>query len=794
MGCLLKINIYFLWFWTLIASIAMGGESLELAKSHSKSPRKTPAITENRRPIHEWTAEQIMKNFMFVGDFEQKEDTRENSKEVFWRYPLTMPKIGFELDLDERLDSPAVLAAFPKTEGEGRAIQHLNRGRIYFLEGNFEEARKTWLSGRARYGSSYDYHRRLDYFIAQSFTYQAFNKWKANGRDYNLQDVRQNFVNSATFLSWAFDRKKDLFDPVLEQLAPRSFYNQAVIYYNYQRWAGVAGTLMNGLDFLRKAGRKEYRREMRRMKAEMHIRDRSYLEAVQELDLSLRQDEDIQSAAGIMARIGDIYFDLNNFELAEEVYSAANRIDRELRQIRPSQYILRGESLFWLGKFDEARKTMAYAQLAASLPQSIEDLDTNMQALASLRIADSWLALGNFEKAKLSYFQHSQEFRGHPTAIFADIRLACLELPEYEGNNIQHARQILAAIKDKNDTIPPPAQEMSWTCETASYAQHERTPEMVDRVREMANRYPNSALLQKLVEPVREVQVRKIDEYFASNDLYGAVQFFEKTRSFLFPVVNQNLAVKLFSAYADLNQAEKAKEFLGSFNDYKKDDHGWLQMATVLVELSDSAALPEKKKFEHSSQDLAKQMLKLDLRLNLDKSNRMYLHRILGRPNGQEHYPWILVTGLKWLESDISIGCDVVYPVLQRMQDKNKNWLDKQYESKASIFIDKSLKDLLRFETNCAYSLMEFEIGLHNQAIAALARRYLERDYIPFNPQTAAIIWNLSEQSLAQGERSSAEALWKLLSTKGSPDLPEVKFARTRLKDQPTELENLWRN
>jgi len=761
---------------------------IAFARKGPKPPPKEDPNTE----IYERSADSIIQNFMFVGDFEQKEEIRPNSHEVFWRYPSTLPKVTFDLDMNPNFDTEAMRADFPSTQGEGRAYQHLNRGRVLFLEGNVDEARKTWLSGRARYGRNYEAHRRADYFIAQAFMYQGWIKWKEKDKQYETPDVRQSFVNATTFLAWAFDRKKDLPDALLERVAPRAYYNQSVIYYNYERWAGVMGSVSNGLDFLRRTGRKEYRRELHRMMAEIHIRNRSYLEAVQELDLTLRQDEDTASSAAIFARIGDIYYDLNNFELAEEVYAAANKISRELNQIRPSQYILRGESLFWLGRFEESRKTMQYALQAAGLPQSVEELDANMQALASLRIADSWLATRNYEKARLSYFQHGQEFRGHVTANFAKIRLACLELPEYEGNNILHARQLLQELKDQADVIPPEAQEMAWTCETASYAQHERTPEMVERVRAFAQNYPNSEFLQKLVEPVREVQSRKIDDYFKAGDVYGAVQFFEKTRTYLFPEVNEKLANRLFSAYAEINQAERAREFLETFEKSRMNELGLLQLAAVLVELVDKEQ--DKARWQRRNRDLALELEKLDMFLPLENRVRLYLHRIINHQEGSEHYPWILALGLKWVEDDVSIGCDIVYPMLQKIQTNEKLRNRFAVQRATKYFIDSSLKDLLRFETNCAYSLMEFEFSMHKEAISELAQRYQKRDYIPFNPMTAAIIWQVAEEAHAQGDKAAATTLWTLLTSKGGAEIPEVRYAQSRLRVQPTELENLWQN
>jgi hypothetical protein len=146
------------------------------------------------------------------------------------------------------------------------------------------------------------------------------------------------------------------------------------------------------------------------------------------------------------------------------------------------------------------------------------------------------------------------------------------------------------------------------------------------------------------------------------------------------------------------------------------------------------------------------------------------------------------------VEDDVSIGCDVVYPMLQKIQSHDRLRERLAVLRTTTRFIDGSLKDLLRFETNCAYSLMELELDMNKGAITELARRYLKRDYIPFNAMTASIIWHVAEESNAQGDKESAVALWKLLTTKGGAEIPEVRYAQSRLRVQPTELENLWQN
>jgi len=751
---------------------------------------KSAKAPKAKAPVRKPTAIEIVRNFTFIGDFDMKDETRNNSKEIFWRYPSTVPKVKFDVQLER---SPEKLKEyFPVTMGEGRPLQHLNSGRVLFLDGKYEEARQTWLSARARFGKSYAYHRRNDYFIASAFIYKAYDYWLAHGKTYDLPELRQDFVNANTFLSAAFDLKKDLPDAVLDKIAPTAYYNQAAILYNYERWAGVVGAANRGLDYLRTSGRIEHRRAFRKMLAETNIKNRDYLEAVREIDMTLRQDEDPATAGVLFARVGDIYFTLNNFELAEEVYDAANQIDTEYRQIRPSQYALRGESLFWTGRYEEARKNLAYALQAMASPRSQEVLDANMQALASLRIADSYLAEKNLEKAKLSYFTHAQEFRGHVTENFAKIRLACLELPYYDGKNIQHARELLADVKDQLDKIPPVAQELAWTCETASYARHERTADMVEKVRRFAGLYPDSGLLQTLVEPVRDVQATAIDAYFNANDSHGAVLFFEKTRQTLYPKVSEELSKKLFAAYVDIHQSKKAEPFLKPYESSNLENLGKLRLAVAYGEIAGSKPVKQRGEWLKKLQTLNAGFIRDAVFFEKQPSIALAIDRVMDTPGHDTLFPWVLKQAMRWAEDDISVGCDMVYPLLQSVAD-TKNIPDDVLAA-ADGFVDKYLKDLLRFETHCAYSLMEYEATHSKLSKADLVDKYLQRAYLPMDKTTAPIYWSVAEQAMKEGSLEAATKMWTLIVSKGDPKLPEVRYAKLRLDPKKTELENLWGN
>ncbi|MBF0443941.1 MAG: hypothetical protein HQK54_18680, partial [Oligoflexales bacterium] len=621
----------------------------------------------------------------------------------------------------------------PITPGTGLPIEHMNIGRLKFLEGNYLGAKEIWLTGRGTYGKDYEYHRRNDYFIAMALFKLALDETVEKRKRFGMD-------NTATFLSWAFQNKKDLKDSFLDMVAAKAYYNLAAIFYNHQSYAAAYGAATDGMNFLRETGRSEYRTELRRILVESYIENRNYFEAISELDAGLRQDVDRRQAAAMLARAADIYFDLNNYVLAEDLYSLANKVSYEDEDVVPIRFVLRGESLFWLGRFSEAQKMFDYALSGVYGAGEEGELSYEYASIASIRIADAWLARGDyekmqakksyyfrikqhqnespdwnmkiekarkeyekerepFEKAKLGYFRHITDFRGYKenrTVDYAKIRLACLELPEYEGNNIRHARELLRSIrpiknkkqidkteKDKSENdeevIKPNEKEanreslnleaihLAWACEVASYAQHERTPEMVEKVREFAEEYPRSRFLKDLKGAVISVQGSKLEEYFSKGEIYLAVDFFEKNRNTLFKNLTSSERRKLFSAYVDLNMSEKAVEFWDGFKDLEETDEAALRKVVMVSEVATGSS---DKKWKQLNIRLSEIMQKRAWKDSASPKHRLFINRIVSTDEHEIHYKWMLNLEDFWAKKEskeYAVLCENTFILLSKM-------------------------------------------------------------------------------------------------------------------------------
>jgi tetratricopeptide (TPR) repeat protein len=725
------------------------------------------------------TIEQQIREFRFVADFSPKEETREIPGELFWRYPLELPKVEFPFEAE----FTDLAREFPRTDGEGRAVQHLNRARTLFLEGDLEGARKSLLSAKARYGKEYSYHRRTDYLLAYVFMKEALADMAARHVDLDDPKTKGKFSNAATFLTWAFNLKKDVPDPLVDFATPKGLYNLAAIYFRYDRFAGSFGAASLGLDFLRASGRKEFRMAFRRINAENYIKNGTFLEAVQELDEALRQDYNPADAAAILHRAGDIYFNLNNYELAEEAYDLGARADESLRQISPAQLILRAESLFWLKRFKEAQ-LMLYNALEGAAFRKQKNLPSPAAAAwGALRSADIHLALKDVEKARLGYFRVTSEHRNQVAAKVAKVRLACLELPQYQGNNITHAREELAGLRGDND-LPPGARELAWACHTASYSSRERTPEMLEKVRAFSKAWPDSRFLKEMAEPVRETQAKSIENYFGAGDDYGAIAFFENNRKRLFPKsVPPAVQQKLFRAYVDTGRSPKAIEFIPSVDQKNVSDVDLLRIMTALSETRNA-----KKIIARSNQLTSRKWT-----IKRDLASEDFIARIVEMNLDMANMPWLVKLYDAWGEADEGLMCEgqiALWTRASTLPEKTRRKM--QLAARVSKAISEYMPDLLEDDPSCAATLLDMEYNLQAKNPMRLADTYLSRKDWKQSPESIRHVWALSE-TLAGTSPGSAKKLWQMIVEKGEPGSNEVIFAKSRLDPNATEFEKIWR-
>ena len=275
-----------------------------------------------------------------------------------------MPKPKFELDVNIDINDPKFVEQIPPTYGSSRVEELINEGRVEFMKGNFQKAREIWLHGHRTYLKKNNISKRFTYYLALAMLSLAKEKLN-QGAKWDSDEIKGLLYSVTTMYSKAFGLKDEVRDEAIDKFQAKAMYNQAVIYYNYARYPLALGMANKLLRYQQRNGMNKEQVTIRRIIAEVYIDAKNYLDAIRQFDIAIRQTEDPRVAAIMFARAGDIYFSLNNFELAEDMYRLAIKVSREKDILNPSQYILRGESLFWMGQLKEAQIMLNYGLMTA---------------------------------------------------------------------------------------------------------------------------------------------------------------------------------------------------------------------------------------------------------------------------------------------------------------------------------------------------------------------------------------------------------------------------------------------
>jgi tetratricopeptide (TPR) repeat protein len=738
-----------------------------------------------KKPLHETDFKTIIENYLFIDDFSTKPPFRDITDQLFWQYRYRLPTPHFKVHA--KIDAPD--REMPASPGQGLPFYHINRGRVLFTKGQYMEARNVWLGARARFGNEWELDRRNDYYLALAFMKIGNEGLKAADGDFNNLEVRSSFSNAAAFLNWAYFVKEAKQDPVVERMAPKQLYNLSAIYFNYGRYAGAYGAADRGLKFSKLNDRYEYKSYFQRILAESFIQNRSYLEAIQMFDSILRNNVEKPMAADIFARTGDIYYDLNNFELAEYNYALSHRISHESGQIDLQQMILRGESLFWLGKFDQAHKILKFALNSLASKKVSRELPVGWAEAASLRAADSLLASNQTIKAQVAYDDVAREFVGSEAAKVAKIRLGCLELPtfgkEADDNNVGHTRRLLEASKQHD--IAQQARELAWACHVMSYAERERSEQMLERVKKFYEAYPYAKrFLKKMVNPVREFQATKIEFFFAAEDWHGAASFFEGNRKTLFKTVPAPVRRELFKTYTNIYKSKEAKPFLEAFDRLEKEsDKKLIREAVYFAETGyKHKRLPESK--------LLKQMGARKWTIERTEWAELAINRIKATKTSAAQLKWIMELEKIWALKDQNLICTNVIPTMNRYfisYGKDNSKFSKQVEA----FIAPQMPDMIRKDEVCGISLLEFEFDVFQKNPEKLAAVYQSRLKWPMIDSLVSQFWSIAEYLMGQGQTSVARQLYREIAERGPANSAKVNFAKLRLSEKQTEFEKIWK-
>ena len=781
--------------------ICLGGliASPALASKNKKSiEKKNKVQTEDSKELDLNSAsfKEILDRYVFIADFNQKPSERPVSQEFFWKYPFKMPPINFEIDGD-RYDLNSLVF---QVKGAGRRTALFNDGRAAFLERDYQKAHAIWLAAREEFKDDVKVNRLFEFFLGIN-ALAAYKKKIADVKTpADPAELDGILKRVAYFFASTFILRRDVPDARIDPYAAWALYNIAAIYNKFDRMPSAYGASQEGLASLLKEGNKLHRSEFRQIAAEAQMRNHDLMSAVQELDTALRQDPDPKQAKRIFNRAGDIYFTLNNYELAEDMYAMANSIERDLKGYDASQAILRGETAFWLGRFDDAEKTFKFAVDSAMRVSGNEWLqDSQTIPWALLRVADSLLARAAtatgkkktelLEKARLAYFSVQTNYPKSESARIAEVRGACMEMPGYEGKNVKHARLLLEDVKQKND-VPENLMELVWACYAGSYSEREKTDEMVTKIQEFSDKYPRSKFLQAMIPPVRDVQASKIDEYFKKKQWENATDFFQQKRATLFPKISDELAANLWTAFVSTSRSQEALEFWNKNQKPLSSDTDALRRAAFLYEASPSK---NKSPIASARKALEKELSARQWGSKPSKEDVDYLARVLASRDVVTAYPWILKVQDIWTKSDKDAPCTVLFPLLSRIDSDKRasSQLRADVKRRTREFGDTNLAGMKDKDPSCFQSWIDLEAKVLSPS--DLGPIYQKRQDWPLDGAWLERSWTYAEELNARGKRAEASKIWKEIAEKAPKDSFEARMAKTRLDPTRTEYESLWR-
>ena len=734
------------------------------------------------RPLSDRAIKEIIERYSFIADFNVYDETRNVGDEVFWRYSSILPRPKFKLDVNLDINDPKFKTQVPVTYGSSRVEEHINAGRVEFLKGNFKEAIDIWTAGHRRYLKKNSLSKRYSYFLGLAMLSQA-QKEINSGAEWDSNDIKAMLYSVTTLYSKAFGLKDGIKDPEIDKFKIKALHNQAVIYYQYKRYPLALGIANKALRYQQQIGVTKKQSILRRIVAEVYIDAEEYLDAIRQYDLAIRQSENPVDAAYMFARSGDIYFSLNNFELAEDMYRLAIRVSRKKSILDPAQYILRGESLFWMGKFKDAQIMLNYGMMSAGSPKVEYDVGEDLQALAHIRIADASLALKENKKARLRYFQHIEQFRNKPTVPYAKLRLACLELPFYEGNNILHARELLDSYKNSEDILNPDAIEMAWTCEMASYAKTDRDPKLVARVRKFYEKYPNSKLLQALIEPVREVQSETINSLIDEKKYGETIDLYEKSKKTIYTKLSPKQQAGLFEAYVALYQSDKASPFAREYYENMKSPLENLIFLVGYAEIKDEET---KIDLAQTYSVLREQLVDKPLDLDNTTSTRLLIKRLLRADDS--NIIWISKLFMNWAVEDLDAYCEDIYSLLFSKKDSTK--YRKYITGTTEFVINSRFNRILEKNPLCAKNYVALYMLLTNQAVFNDFLK--EHENIPYNDDFLPLIWAFANEMINSGMQDEGRELLNKILNKTDKENKYNRFSKAKLETFESRYNNIW--
>ena len=225
-----------------------------------------------------------------------------------------------------------------------------------------------------------------------SYFHYGFEKAKSTFLRHIMNDD-ENIEYILVGLSYLFSSIKE--NPN-HQTAPIVYYNLTLGLYLDNHYT-MSYNLCNQV--LKTLSDSKYHFYISFLKSELLFFNKDFRQSVEEFDRTIRLYGREKLTAQAFYRVAEIYYILNNYILADDVFKMAMLIDKNFIWDKPTLIWNIAESKFWIGENKKAEKYYHYLQK--------HHMNTRVGKFALMRMGDIAFELGQIKKAKYWYHYSS---------------------------------------------------------------------------------------------------------------------------------------------------------------------------------------------------------------------------------------------------------------------------------------------------------------------------------------------------------------------------------------------------
>lgn len=492
-------------------------------------------------------AQDILKRYVFYGDFSEKEIRPAKKYPYFFKLDTVFSPLDVKF------------VVFPKlkhTAGHGPAIQALNNGISIFRMNKYQLVIQR-LTEFVKHHEKTDIRWKIDFLIGMAY----YNMGLANLKDLTFTHIKRNKKNHDDVmmgLSYIYTSLNTKYD---HNLAFFAFYNLILGLYS----EGHHELCYRFADrVLREFKMSQFHFPIALIKADLLVANKDFRLAVEELDKAIRFYGKIPGVAQAFYRVAEIYFFLNNYLLADEVFKMAMLIDPQFIKTQPILIWDIAESKFWMG--DDAGAIPYYMLLKENFLHTVQGKH------ALMRLGDSYLNMDKMDKAEYWYQRSNLLHGGQLTGKISKLVLSYIKfvrkkklknLSQVEDTEMQ---EYLKFLQDLEAGAP----RQSFLGEIAGYYHLQirkrrfgLSQKIIDDAKDFILKYPTSQFNPSLRPDFITFLRKNFDTYYQQKKYGLALSYYEKNYETLYKDnTSAALLMRLLAGYWHQKDDEKVQTVL----------------------------------------------------------------------------------------------------------------------------------------------------------------------------------------------------------------------------------------